>query len=273
VTISNNDFHYIQNILHKQVGIVLGMDKLYLVENRLTALAQQRGLASLQELLLQLRTRPSPDILQDVVDAMAINETLFFRDEPFFETLKTTILPDILVQRAKQRTLSIWSAACSSGQEPYSIAILLREYFPQLRDWNVRLIASDISSTMLARSRKGCYTQFEVKRGLPEFLRHKYFQRCGKEWQIKAEIGKMVEFNEINLTETWPSLPALDLLLLRNVLIYFDDTHKKIILNKVQRLLKPNGYLFAGTSETALNRLNKQLKIVQSGTIVGYQVQ
>lgn len=252
---------------------MLEMDKLYLVENRLTTLAQQRGLTSLEELLLQLRTQSSPSIYQDVVDAMAINETLFFRDEAFFETLKTTILPNILVERAKQRTLNIWSAACSSGQEPYSVAILLQEYFPQLRDWHVRLIASDISSTMLARARKGCYTQFEVNRGLSDFLRNKYFQRYGKEWQIKSKIGKMVEFKEINLTNNWPLLPTLDLLLLRNVLIYFDETNKKIILNKVQQLLKPNGYLFAGTSETALNRLNKALKIVKLGTIVGYQAQ
>ena len=273
MTISNNDFYYIQNILRKQVGIVLGMDKLYLVDSRLTTLAQQRGLTSLQELLFQLRTQSSPSLYQDVVDAMLINETRFFRDEPFFETLKTTILPKILVQRAKQRTLSIWAAACSSGQEPYTVAIILKEYFPQLRDWHVRLIASDISSTMLARARKGCYTPFEVNRGLPDFLRNKYFQRCGQEWQIKPEICQMVEFKEINLTDTWPLLPSIDVLLLRNVLIYLDDFNKKMILNKVERLLNPNGYLFGGASETRFNRLNEQFKIVQLGAVVGYQVQ
>lgn len=272
MTISHNDFCYIQELLHKQVGIVLGMDKRYLVETRLTALAQQRGLSGLQELLFQLRAQPSALIYQDLMEAMAINETLFFRDESLFESIKTTLLPDVLAQQTEQRTLNIWSAACSSGQEPYSVAILLKEHFPDIDDWNVRLIASDMSSTMLTRARQGCYTAFEANRGLPQSLLNKYFQRHDKQWQINNNIIQMVEFRQLNLTETWPLLPPIDILLLRNVLIYFDDKTKKKILNQVQRLLKPHGYLVTGTSETAFHRLNEQFKTVKLGTIIAYQL-
>jgi len=154
-----------------------------------------------------------------------------------------------------------------------SIAILLQESFPILRDWQVRLIASDISHTILARAHEGCYTPFEVNRGLPRSLLNKYFQRQGKNWQIKGDIRQQVEFKIVNLMETtWPLLPRLDIVFLRNVLIYFDDVTKKTILNKVFRVLKPGGYLVTGTSETALHRLSNHFNIVKLGTIIAYQV-
>lgn len=270
MSINNFDFDYIREILRKQVGIVLGEDKSYLVETRLNVLAQQHGV-SLQKLLLQLRSQPSPNLYQEVIDAMAINETLFYRDEHPFKTLRTIILPEILTQRANQQSLNIWCAACSSGQEPYSVAMLLREYFPKLLNWNVRIIASDISHTMLARAREGCYSQFEVKRGLSLRLLNKYFQRQEKDWRINVEIRRMVEFREINLTTEWPLLPTIDILLLRNILIYFDNINRKTIINKAQQQLRTNGYLFAGASETALHRLNNQFKIVQLGNTIVYQ--
>ncbi len=263
MSISNNDFQYIREILRKQVGIVLETDKRHWVETRLMVLAQQRGLSSWQELLLQWRTQAN--VHQDVVDAIAINETRFFRDDSLFETLKTTILPEM----TKQRTLNIWCAACSSGQEPYSIAMLLQRYLPKLCE--VRLIASDISTTMLTRAREGRYTEFEVKRGLPLPLLNKHFHHQGKEWQINEDIRQMVEFREINLAETWPLLPLIDILLLRNVLIYFDDTTKKSILNKALNILNPNGYLFVGAPETGVTRMNNQFKTVRLGGTIAYQ--
>ena len=273
MAMNNSDFNYIRYLLRKKVGMVLGTDKAYLVETRLTALAQQRGLGSLQKLLHQLRAAPSQALHQAIIDAMAINETRFFRDEFLFEHLKTTLFPDILKRQTQQKTLNIWSAACSSGQEAYSIAILLQESFPLLRNWQVRLIASDISHTILARADAGHYTQFEVNRGLPPSLLNKYFQRQGKNWQIKGDIRQQVEFKIVNLMETtWPLLPNLDMVFLRNVLIYFDDVTKKNILNKVYRVLKPGGYLVTGTSETALHRLSDHFKIVKLGTIIAYQV-
>jgi chemotaxis protein methyltransferase CheR len=273
MTIKNSDFDYIRVLLRQQVGMVLGTDKAYFVETRLTALAQQRGLDSLQDLLYQLRAKPSPVLHQAIIDAMAINETRFFRDEFLFEKLKTTLLPEVLKRQTQQKTLNIWSAACSSGQEAYSIVILLKESFPFLRDWQVRLIASDISHTILARADEGDYTPFEVNRGLSHSLLNKYFHRKGKNWQIKVDIRQQVEFKVVNLMETtWPLLPKFDMVFLRNVLIYFDEMTKKNILNKVFRVLKPGGYLVTGTSETALHRLTHHFQIVKLGTIIVYQV-
>src|SRR5262249_48720915 len=161
------------------------------------------------------------------VEAMTINETFFFRDGHPFEVLRQTVLPELLRRRAEVRCLNIWSAACSSGQEVYSVAILLRHNFPALSDWNVRLIASDLSGARLERARQGCYSELEVCRGLlPELLRV-YFRRRGDGWQIRDDIRHTVEFRPINLHGVWPELPALDLVLLRNVLIYFDGPAKQ----------------------------------------------
>ena len=184
---------------------------------------------------------------------MLTTETSFFRDIPFFEALRKSVLPNLLEKRSTEKKLNLWCAACSSGQEPYSIAILLREHFPTLASWTLTFIASDLSTEMLARAQEGRYSQFEVSRGLPTALLIKYYQQQGPTWQIKEEIRRMVEFRQINLIAAWSSLPDMDIIFMRNVLIYFDTKTRKAILGKVRRSLKPDGYLFLGSAETTTN--------------------
>jgi chemotaxis protein methyltransferase CheR len=183
---------------------------------------------------------------------MLNGETSFFRDLYPFEAMRETLLPEIIAKRETGRTLSIWSAAVASGQEAYSIAMLLLESFPQLAGWRVRLIASDISETMLARARAGVFSQIEVNRGLPARLMLKYFDRVGTEWSIHPQVKQMVEFQKINLAAPWPALPPVDFIFMRNVLLYFSLETRKAILTRVGRTLRSDGYLFLGGGETTL---------------------
>jgi chemotaxis protein methyltransferase CheR len=214
---------------------------------------RQEGFASFEELVAQLRAHPFNGLHWKVVEAMTTNETSFFRDVHPFEALKKVILPEFLTKRASERKLHLWCAASSSGQEPYTVAMLLREYFPMLANWTIQFVASDISNEMVARSREGRYSQLEVNRGLPATLLVKYFQKQGMEWQIKEELRRMIEFHQVNLAEAWPSWPPMDIILMRNVMIYFDVETKKTILSKIRRLLRPDGYLFLGGAETTMN--------------------
>ena len=180
---------------------------------------------------------------------MTTNETSFFRDRHPFETLRTGVLPEFLIKRQEQKKLEIWCAACSSGQEPYSLAMLILDKFPQIKDWNIKIIASDISEEMLEKSREGVYSQFEVARGLPGHYVPKFFQRFGSKWEVKQELKEMMEFKHINLTGSLTGVPPVDILFIRNVLIYFEENTKKAILKKIKGLLKPDGYLFLGSGE------------------------
>ena len=184
---------------------------------------------------------------------MTTNETSFFRDLHPFDALKKTLLPELVIKRGGERILNFWCAAASSGQEPYTVALLLREHFPLLADWTIRFIATDLSAEMVERSRAGRYSQLEMNRGMPAAFLVKYFQRQGVEWQVKEEIRAMIEFRQLDLVRAWPSMPPLDIIFMRNVLIYFDVATKKAILAKVRRLLRPDGYLFLGAAETTLN--------------------
>lgn len=252
-SLSNADFEFVKNLVLKHTAIVLEAGKEYLVESRLGPLAHQEGFASLSELIAQIRTHPSNGLHWKVIEAMTTNETSFFRDVHPFEALKKTILPELLTKRASERKLHIWCAASSSGQEPYTVAMVLREHFSTLVGWTIRFVASDISTDMLARSREGRYSQLEVNRGLPAILLVKYFQKQGTEWRIKEELRRMIEFQQVNLAEAWPSWPCMDIILMRNVMIYFDVATKKAILSKIRRLLRPDGYLFLGGAETTMN--------------------
>jgi chemotaxis protein methyltransferase CheR len=251
--ITELEFDYVRRLVYDRAAIVLEPGKAYLVESRLEPVAREAGLGSLRELIRRLQTEQQHALHVRVVEAMTTNETSFFRDTHPFEALRQTLLPELIARRAAERRLHLWCAACSSGQEPYSLAILLREHFPQLATWSLRFIASDISREMLARSSEGCYSQLEVNRGLPASLLAKYFQRQGLQWQVKEEIRRMVEFREINLSQRFPTLPLMDLVLMRNVLIYFDVDTKKAILGKVRALLRPDGYLILGHAETTVN--------------------
>ena len=253
--ISAAEFDYVRTLIRDRAGIALEPGKEYLVESRLDPLARQEGFPTLTHFLASLRSSPlASGLHHKVVQAMTTNETSFFRDVRPFEVLKALVLPELIAQRSAQRALNFWSAACSTGQEPYSVALVMREAVPALLStWNFRFIATDISTEVLARAIQGRYSQLEVNRGLPATLLVKYFQQEGNEWQIKSDLRRMVEFREINLTEPWSTLPPMDIVFMRNVLIYFGIETKKGILAKVRRLLKPGGFLFLGSSETTLN--------------------
>lgn len=253
MAIGSSEFDYIRDLVLKHSALVLEPGKEYLVESRLAPIAHLEGFPSLSHFVQHLRTNRFGALHRKVVEAMATNETTFFRDARPFEVLKTLVLPDLVKKRSAKRCLKVWCAACSSGQEPYSFAMLLREHFPAVLGWNLRVMASDISSDVLARAREGRYTQFEVNRGLPAALLVKYFKRQHDQWQLSPEILRMVEFVQINLCETWPTLPNMDLILMRNVLIYFDAEVKRVILGKVRRLLNADGYLLLGAAESTVN--------------------
>lgn len=246
-------FQYICDLVRERSAIVLDPSKAYLVEARLTPVARNHGLASLGDLVAAMRRPTSRELVREVVEAMTTNETSFFRDIHPFDAIRTTIIPELIQKRSAERAINIWSNACSSGQEVYSIAMILREHFPVLNNWKVRLIATDLSSQILGRAREGLFNQTEVNRGLPLPLLLKYFKKEGLQWRISEEIRRSVEFRELNLVETWPSLPAMDIVFLRNVLIYFSTDTKKAILAKLRRCLRPDGCLFLGAAETTMN--------------------
>ena len=183
---------------------------------------------------------------------MTTNETLFFRDAHPFEALKNKVFPDLLVAKETKKQINIWCAACSSGQEPYSIAMLAKEFFALHPGWSVRIVATDLSRDILARAKQARYSQLEVNRGLPATYMVRYFKKEGMVWQLKPEIRNMVEFREMNLTTPWPAMPTIDIIFLRNVLIYFDVETKKSILAKARGLMNSDGYLFLGGAETTL---------------------
>jgi chemotaxis protein methyltransferase CheR len=253
MSLSRASFEFVRTALRQRSGHHLEDDKVYLVVTRLLPVARRHGFESVEDLVLRLRSRGNEMLLREMVEAMTINETFFFRDGQPFEVLRQTVLPELVRRRAEVRSLNIWSAACSSGQEPYSMAILLRQHFPALSGWNVRLIASDLSGAMLERARRGWYSELETSRGLSPELLEVYFQKQGVSWQIRDDLRRMVEFLSINLSGAWPELPSLDLVLLRNVLIYFDLPTKQLILDRVRRVLKPDGYLLLGGAETTHN--------------------
>ncbi len=254
-TLNSNAFEYICNLVLEKSAIVLEPNKTYLVESRLAPVARENGLTSIDELVDALR-KPgivANKLTQAVIEAMTTNETSFFRDLHPFDALRTNIIPELVSKRGSERTLNIWSNACSSGQEIYTIAMILKEHFAELGGWKVRLIASDLSTQILEKARTGVFNQTEVNRGLPMPMLLKYFQKNGLTWQIKEEIRRMVEFRQVNLVETFPQLPAMDIVFLRNVLIYFSPETKRDILSKVKRVMRPDGYLFLGGAETTMN--------------------
>jgi chemotaxis protein methyltransferase CheR len=270
-SITKVDFDYVRELAHSQSALVLEPGKEYLVENRLSPLAEQEGFASLAEYINHLRTATSVNgIHHRAIDALTTNETLFFRDYHPFDSLRRSILPELLEKRASSRKLTIWSAACSTGQEPYTLAMLLLESFPQLANWTVSILATDISAKVLRVAEKGHYSQFEVNRGLPASYLVKYFTQHKDTWCIKPEVKKWIEFRPMNLIQPWPVLPPLDLVFIRNVMIYFDVATKQTILKKIRNCMLPHGYLFLGTAETTSN-LDPQYQPVTFGKAVVYR--
>ena len=254
MAISKADFDYVVQLAHSQAAIVLEPGKEYLVENRLTSLAEQEGYGTLEQFIGKLRSETAINGLHHKsIDALTTNETSFFRDYHPFESLRRHILPRLIEQRSGVRQLTIWCAACSTGQEPYSLAMLIQEHFPQLRDWKISIVATDLSATVLRIAGAGHYSQFEVNRGLPAAYLVKYFTKQGDRWHIKPEIKKCIEFRAMNLIQPWPMMPPLDLVFIRNVMIYFSVETKKMILKRIRTCLLPHGYVFLGTAETTIN--------------------
>jgi chemotaxis protein methyltransferase CheR len=246
----DDDFDYIRTLVRNNSGLILEPGKQYLVESRLNPVAREHGFPSIPHLIHCLRCEPPSDLHRRVVEAMTTNETSFFREVRVFEMFRKAIVPRLLAARSSERSLNLWCAASSTGQEPYSFAILLREHFPILESWDVTFMASDFSTQLLARARAGCYNQLEVNRGLPAHLLVKYFKKQGTVWEISADIRHMIKFREINLIHRWPYIPRMDVIFLRNVLIYLDRATKKDILSRIRLLLNPDGYVLVGGTET-----------------------
>ena len=271
MTIDDLDFNYVRQLVRERAAIVLDEGKQYLVDNRLSILARREGLGSAREVIQRLRAAPAGPLQRKVVEAMTTTETLFFRDGRPYEALRHTIIPELQRMRAAERKVQIWSCACSSGQEPYSVGMLLLEHFPALANWQLRLVATDLSTDMLARSRAGRYSQLEVDRGLPGGYLAKYFEKVGHDWQINPELRRMIEFRQLNLAGPWVHMPPVDLILLRNVLIYFDLDTKRQILAKIRRALRPGGFLILGTAETTMN-LDDGFEVMRSDGTSYYRV-
>jgi chemotaxis protein methyltransferase CheR len=256
------DFDYLRELVQQQSAVVLGAEKKYLADLHLEAVAERTGFSSIAAFVEHLKHTLFGALHVQAIEALLTNETSFFRDFHPFEALRTVVLPSVIQQRQQERSLTIWCAGCSYGQEPYSIAILIQEYFPELADWSLQLIASDVSGRALARLKQGSYNQLEVNRGLSLTLRDKYFRKQQDFWQIRDTIRQMLTVRQLNLIHEWKALPMIDIIFLRNVLIYFNTETKISILQKIRQQLRPDGYLFLGGGETVFN-IDTQLESVR----------
>jgi chemotaxis protein methyltransferase CheR len=245
------DYDFLRRLLKERSGLDLSADKQYLVESRLIPLARRVGLPGIAELVQKMKSGAEA-LTVEVVEAMTTNETFFFRDKIPFDHLRDTILPTLLQTRANRRSLRIWSAASSSGQEPYSIAMCLKEKAQQLSGWRIEIVATDLSQEVLEKSKSGIYSQFEVQRGLPVQLLVKHFTQIGELWQIAADIRGMVQHRQLNLLQDFSHLGKFDVIFCRNVLIYFDQDTKVAIFERIAKSLEPDGMLVLGAAETVV---------------------
>ncbi len=265
-------FEIIRRHVREHSSIVLDDSKRYLVELRLQPLLAAAGLKDIDALAEVVRADPHGTMGQKVVESMCTNETFFFRDPSTFDVLRRTILPQLIADRAAERTLRIWCCACSTGQEPYSLAMTLVEHFPELTTWRVEIQATDISTAMIERARAGVFTQFEVGRGLPSIALVKHFEQTGSDWRIREALRRMVQFRQLNLARPLGLTPGFDLVFLRNVLIYFDAEVKARVLKSVRDVLSPNGFVFLGAAENIL-RMEVDLERVDSERAACYRRQ
>lgn len=253
MAISLADFEFVAGLVHRRLGIHLEKDKGYLVESRFRRIYERLGLRSVGEFVDRLRAGAPEAILTEAMESLTTNETYFFRDGTPFEVLRDKVLPKLLEARRAERALNIWSAACATGQEPYSIVLALREGFPQLSDWNVQVFATDVSNGVLEKAREGLFTQAEVNRGLTPDMLRKHFVAEGQGWRLRNDHRRMVKFWPVNLCREWPVFPKMDVIFLRNVLIYMDEASKRSILVRARQLLRPDGFLFLGAAESTFN--------------------
>jgi chemotaxis protein methyltransferase CheR len=251
--IAPEDYRFLQDFLRREMGNQLAADREDLVTNRLGPIAASYGLEGVPALLKRLRDSPDQAMRQSVIEAMATRETYFFRSTRLFDSLRQTVIPSLLVARAGARRLRIWCAACSTGQEPYSIAMTLADHFPQLAGWQVEILGTDIAETLLERARGGTYSQFDVQRGLPVQLLLRHFAKTGEGWQIAEALRGAVEFRRFNLLDSFSTLGGpFDVIFVRNVLIYFDGAAKTAIFERLRQCIAADGYLALGESETII---------------------
>ncbi len=249
---NTEDFAFLVQMLKKKSGHVLSPDKGYLLDSRLSPIARREGYGSVEELVRAMRTRPNEGLNWQVTEAMTTNETFFFRDKTPFELFKTEVIPHLSANRRPGAKAKIWCAAASSGQEPYSIAMIAKEEAPRMNGMNVDILATDISDKVLEKAKTGLYTQFEVQRGLPVQLLVKYFEKAGDLWRIDPSLRQNITFRKFNLLENFRTMGTFDVIFCRNVLIYFDQATKSDILNRLSQALAPDGYLFLGAAETVM---------------------
>jgi chemotaxis protein methyltransferase CheR len=248
----NSDFDVLRQLLNRRSGLSLDAEKAYLAESRLQPLVQQLGLSGLGGLVKMLLSGAHEDLEREVVEAMTTNETFFFRDRVPFDNFRKVILPHLLEARRDSRQIRIWCAACSSGQEPYSLAMLLDEEAPRLAGWSIDILATDLSRAVVNAARQGVYAQFEVQRGLPIAQLLRYFRQDGERWRINEHLRSRIRFNEFNLLSSYAALGRFDVIFCRNVLIYFDVPTKKDVLDRMAKVLAPDGFFIMGAAETVI---------------------
>jgi chemotaxis protein methyltransferase CheR len=247
-----HDYDFLRSALKARSGLVLSADKQYLVESRLLPIARKGGFGNLGELVAALKHGDSNALMTRVVEAMTTNETFFFRDKTPFDNFRFTVLPALLDARRVSRIIRIWCAAASTGQEPYSLAMALKDMESALAGWRIEIVATDLSSEVLEKAQAGIYSQFEVQRGLPIQLLIKYFTQNGEMWQIAPELRAMVKYRQLNLLSDFSDLGTFDLIFCRNVLIYFDQETKIDVLDRLADVTADDGYLVLGAAETVV---------------------
>ena len=245
------DYDYLRKFLKERSGLDLSPDKQYLVESRLLPLARKASLPGIPDLVLKIRNGDGR-LATDVVEAMTTNETFFFRDKIPFDHLRNSIVPGLIQARAARKSLRIWSAASSTGQEPFSIAMCLKEMGAALAGWRIEIVATDLSQEVLEKCKTGVYSQFEVQRGLPIQLLMKYFTQASDVWKLNADVRSMVQFRQLNLLQDFSHLGTFDVIFCRNVLIYFDQDTKAVIFERMAKLLEADGTLLLGAAESVV---------------------
>nr|WP_246821028.1 protein-glutamate O-methyltransferase CheR [Bradyrhizobium iriomotense] len=250
-SVTPTEYEYLRKFLKDNSGLDLSADKQYLIESRLLPLARKAGLSGIAELVQKLQAG-SRTLITDVVEAMTTNETFFFRDKVPFDHFRDHIMPEIIKARAGRRSVRIWCAAGSTGQEPYSLAMCLKEMGAALTGWRVEIIATDLSQEVLEKAKAGVYSQFEVQRGLPIQMLVKHFKQTGETWQINPELRAMIQHRQLNLLHDFSQLGTFDVIFCRNVLIYFDQDTKINIFNRLARQIEPDGFLVLGAAETVV---------------------
>jgi chemotaxis protein methyltransferase CheR len=254
--VTPQDYAYLSKLLNERSGLQLAGDKQYLIESRLLPVARQNNCGSIGDLVAKLKAFAEEPLRQRVTEAMTINESFFFRDKTPFDRFQDTVLPHALTARAATKRLRIWCAAASTGQEPYSLAMMFKQAKEKFAGWKIEIVATDISTDVLEKAKAGLYTQFEVQRGLPIQLLLKYFKQDGDQWRISQELRDLVQYRQHNLLDDFSSLGMFDVIFCRNVLIYFDSKTKQDVLTRISRSLVKDGHLLLGAAETVVGFTN-----------------